>query len=99
MLLAFVVRPSSFVKVNDAGGVAKFIRDPQSQDEYAKLFAEIVRRSPVPVILAGGLTPDNVARAIDQVRPWMVDVSSGIEKSPGVKDPLLMRAFVEAARL
>lgn len=50
------------------------------------------------VILAGGLTVDNVARAIQQVRPGGVDVSSGIEATPGVKDHSQMARFVEAAR-
>jgi phosphoribosylanthranilate isomerase len=50
------------------------------------------------MILAGGLDPGNVAEAISTVRPFGVDVSSGIERGPGEKDPALMRAFVEAAR-
>jgi phosphoribosylanthranilate isomerase len=59
---------------------------------------ELVRRSSVPVVLAGGLTPLNVAEAIRSVRPYAVDVASGVEVRPGIKDPSRVAAFIQAAR-
>ncbi len=50
------------------------------------------------LVLAGGLTPDNVRSAIERVNPWCVDVASGVESAPGVKDLERVRAFVAAAR-
>jgi phosphoribosylanthranilate isomerase len=61
---------------------------------------EIARahRGSTPVILSGGLTPDNVGDAIAAVRPFAVDVASGTEASPGVKDPDKLQAFAAAVR-
>jgi phosphoribosylanthranilate isomerase len=56
------------------------------------------RRSRVPVVLSGGLTAENVGAAIEAVRPWGVDVASGVEAEPGVKDPEKLRAFFAAVR-
>jgi phosphoribosylanthranilate isomerase len=58
--------------------------------------AALARRT--RLVLAGGLQVDNLAEALARVRPWGVDVSSGVESSPGVKDPLRIATFVATAR-
>ena len=55
------------------------------------------RRSEIPLILSGGLTPENVGEAIEATRPWAVDSASGTESAPGVKDPEKVRRFLEIA--
>ena len=67
---------------------------PANWDLAARLALEGFR----PLILSGGLSADNVAEAIRQVRPWGVDGSSGLEEAPGRKDPDRIRAFIEAVR-
>ena len=60
------------------------------------LAAELARTE--PILLAGGLTPDNVSEALSQVRPWGVDVASGVERAPGSKDHQKIEAFLRAVR-
>jgi phosphoribosylanthranilate isomerase len=57
------------------------------------------RSTDVPLILSGGLTPENAGGAIAAAHPFAVDVASGVEAEPGVKDPIKMKAFAEAVRL
>ena len=75
--------------VKDVYGGSGVIADWDGAAELAKEY---------PLLLAGGLTPENVAEAVRQVKPWGVDVASGVESVPGEKDAAKMSAFVKAIR-
>ena len=87
------------------GGVRGFVLDTFSELTYGgtgqvtdwALAADVAKST--RILLAGGLTPDNVTEAIRAVRPYGVDVSSGVEAAPGKKDPAKIRAFLEAVRV
>ena len=73
--------------------------DPGAGDGVAWAWEALVERPPgIRFGLAGGLTPDNVGDAVRTVRPDLVDVSSGVEASPGIKDHAKIREFITAAR-
>ena len=86
-------------------GVRGFILDAFSDQAYGgtgqvidwQLAAEVAKVA--SILLAGGLTPDNVEKAIQMVRPYGVDVSSGVERVPGKKDHEKVRAFIRAAKI
>jgi phosphoribosylanthranilate isomerase len=70
---------------------------PGSGEAFAWEAASALGRLP-KLILAGGLTPDNVALAIRTLRPYAVDVASGVEREPGIKDPERLRLFIQTAK-
>lgn len=77
----------------EPGGTGKTFDWAQAAPNVSKLIGNNVR-----VVIAGGLTPDNVGEAIRILHPWGVDVCSGVEASPGKKDPKKIRAFIAAVR-
>ncbi len=87
-------------KVSDYGADAVMIdgEEPGSGEVFDWRLAEDAPTAGHRLILAGGLHPGNVADAIERVRPWGVDVATGVEQGPGIKDAVKMRAFIENAR-
>ena len=77
--------------------VSAYLLDPGAGD--GKTFSwELARGIDLPLIIAGGLTAENVAQAVRLLRPYAVDVCSGVEREPGRKDPDKIRVFVDAVR-
>jgi len=95
----------SLAEYRGRAGVKGFVVDTFSESSYGgtgqttdwSLAAEVAQAA--PILLAGGLTPENVQEAIAQVHPYGVDVSSGVEVRPGKKDHDKVRAFIHAVQL
>jgi indole-3-glycerol phosphate synthase/phosphoribosylanthranilate isomerase len=90
------VRGRDAVVLRDGEQVATVIDLPWEEEDETQL--ERARAVEGRLVLAGGLGPENVTRAISATRPWAVDASSSLESSPGVKDHQRVRAYLEAAR-
>jgi len=90
------VRGRNGVLLREGEQVARLLDLPWEEQDPAHW--ERAAAEPGRIVLAGKLAADNVASAIERVRPWAVDASSRLESAPGIKDPELVRAYIEAAR-
>jgi phosphoribosylanthranilate isomerase len=102
IIRAVAVKPDSsaerFGKIR-AGALLLDTHDPELRGGTGKTFEWNLAREAKkcrPIILAGGLTPENVGRAVREVRPYAVDVASGVESAPGIKDAAKLKAFFAA---
>ena len=102
VIRGFRFDPGAIRRWNDCADVNTLLIDGSAggggETFHHEALAALMPGISKPVMLAGGLTPRNVAAAIKTVRPWAVDVSSGVETAPGVKDEALIRRFCAAVR-
>ncbi|WP_460595184.1 phosphoribosylanthranilate isomerase [Geomonas sp. Red276] len=104
VMKAFRVRGMESLATMPDYRVAGFVLDAYSPNAYGGTGdrfdweCAVAAKSHGPIVLAGGLEPENVASAVAQVAPYGVDVSSGVELSPGVKDPEKVRSFIRRAK-
>jgi phosphoribosylanthranilate isomerase len=104
--LFHVADPADACRVLEQSGVSGIVLDSMTASKPAgtgltldwESLRRISERLSLPLVLAGGLNPANVRAAIEVVKPFGVDVISGIERKPGVKDPRLIREFVNAVK-
>ncbi|MCM0083617.1 phosphoribosylanthranilate isomerase [Geomonas sp. Red32] len=104
VMKAFRVRGMESLAAMPDYRVAGYVLDAYSPNAYGGTGAKfdwecaVAAKAHGPIVLAGGLEPDNVTSAVAQVAPYGVDVSSGVELSPGVKDPEKVRNFIRRAK-
>jgi phosphoribosylanthranilate isomerase len=105
VIKSFRVKDALSLKRLDEYNVSAFLFDTYSREQLGGTGSafdwSVIEHKPYiqeKLFLAGGLTPQNVKEAIQKVRPYAVDVASGIEKSPGKKDPELLKQFISAVR-
>jgi phosphoribosylanthranilate isomerase len=104
-LKALRVRDAESLKTLENFNTDGFLLDAYSQsglggtgEKFNWKLAIEAKKFGKPIFLAGGLMPENVADAVQQVRPFAVDVASGVESAPGKKDPAKVQAFIQAVR-
>lgn len=104
-LKALRLRDAESLKMMDQFKTSAFLLDAYSAgapggtgETFNWNLAVAAQKFGQPIFLAGGLTPENIGDAVKKVRPFAVDVSSGVESAPGRKDPEKMRAFIKAVR-
>jgi phosphoribosylanthranilate isomerase len=94
--------PSALETMEDAAAILLDAFDPERVGGSGKIIdwklASQANTTGKPIILAGGLTPENVGEAVRTVRPYAVDVATGVESSPGIKDAAKLRAFFAAVK-
>lgn len=103
---AMAIRSEDDISLYNGYPADKYIIDAYCEKDFGGtgkladwgLAEQAVATFTVPVLLAGGLTVKNVRKAVDKVKPFGLDLSSGVEVSPGIKDPALIDAFIKAVR-
>lgn len=99
VIRAFSAGSPELKRLNEFGEIQLLLDSPQPGSGKPFDWSRLAGDPPsLPYILAGGLTPDNLGEAVAMLEPWGVDVASGVERSPGVKDPVKMQRFIATAR-
>lgn len=100
VIKAFTAGDPALNHVRDYGADVVMIdgAEPGSGEVFDWRLAEGAPKAGHRILLAGGLGPGNVADAIERVQPWGVDVATGVERAPGVKDPVKLREFIATAK-